>query len=261
MSVQLDEPLTPELRDTLINLATGLFGLDAWIKEPGKYVPPIVDPPWRVKTHTFTPADLGVLSFFENLLRESSQDDDLGSRWAAVMADPLRFSPLADPAEWRRNRGLNSAPKFGIVGSSNIWLTDPNGRVISRATFYSSCWPLLNAVVTARRQTGPPVDWAALAKDLLAGSAPQWPTTSRPGSAAFLIQFAADMLYAMLGIRNPAPEPWRRAVLIELGEYRKPGGNKGEGFTRKDTDTAVEVFRETIGLDAVARVEAKHGKR
>ena len=37
MSAQLDEPLTPELRDTLDNLAAGLFGLDAWIKEPGKH--------------------------------------------------------------------------------------------------------------------------------------------------------------------------------------------------------------------------------
>jgi hypothetical protein len=37
MSAQLDEPLTAELRDTLSNLAAGLFGLDVWIKEPGKY--------------------------------------------------------------------------------------------------------------------------------------------------------------------------------------------------------------------------------
>ena len=33
MSTQLDEPLTPELPDTQTNLAAGLFGLDASVKE------------------------------------------------------------------------------------------------------------------------------------------------------------------------------------------------------------------------------------
>ena len=77
MSAQLADPLTPELRDILNNLATGLFGLDACVKEPGKYVPPNPNLPWRAAGHTFTPTDLAVIPFFENLLRESSGDDDL----------------------------------------------------------------------------------------------------------------------------------------------------------------------------------------
>src|SRR5262245_40775685 len=72
MSAPLDDPLTPELRDILNNLAAALFGLDAWIKEPGKYVPPGQNLPWRAAGHSFTPADLAVIPFFENLLRESS---------------------------------------------------------------------------------------------------------------------------------------------------------------------------------------------
>jgi len=49
MSAQLDNPLTSEFRDTLNNLAAGLFRLDAWVKEPGKYVPPHQNLPWRAQ--------------------------------------------------------------------------------------------------------------------------------------------------------------------------------------------------------------------
>ena len=242
MSTQLDEPLTPELRDTITNLAAGLFGLDAWVKEATKYKPN-GDLPWRAAGHTFSPADLAVIPFFENLLRESSGDDDLGVRWAVVTANPLKFSPLPNADSWRKNRGLGSAPKFGIVKSGNVWLTDAAGNVISRATLYVPCWPLLNGVVNARKKAGA-VDWALLASDLLANKAPEWPNTAQPPSSAFLVQFASDMLYAILGMRSSAPEPWRRAVSIELGEYRHPG-NK---YTSSDTERAVKKFETIAGI-------------
>ncbi len=69
MSAQLDGALTPELCDTLTTLAAGLFGLDAWIKESGKYMPN-GDLPWRAAGHTFAPADLAVIPFLKNLLRD-----------------------------------------------------------------------------------------------------------------------------------------------------------------------------------------------
>src|SRR6266568_4202685 len=70
MSAQLNDPFTPELQDVLSNLAAGLFGFDAWIKQPGKYKPPLPDEdlPWRAAGHTFSPSDLGVIPFFEALL-------------------------------------------------------------------------------------------------------------------------------------------------------------------------------------------------
>jgi len=252
VSAQLDQPLTPELRDTLTNLAVGLFDLDAWVREPGKYQPPGKDLPWRKPGGRLSPADLGLIPFFENLLRESSGDDDLGVRWAEVVSDPLTFSPLANATEWRKNRGLNSPAKFGIAASNNIWLTDASGRLVSRATFYAGCWRLLTTVVDARKQAGP-IDLAKLATDLLNNSAPQWPNTVQPTSAAFLVQFASDMLYAMLGQRNPLAEPWRRAVLIELGEYRTPGNS----YTRAETQAAVHKFEEVAGLKA--KRKAPHG--
>src|SRR2546428_5454010 len=134
--------MTPELRDTLENLAAGLFGLDAWVRESTKYTPPEPNLPWREPGHMFAPKDLEVIPFFENLLRASSSDDELGDRWVGLGADPLKFSPLADPRAWRRNRGLTDAPKFGVVKSSNVWLVDAGRRPISRARVYAACWPL-----------------------------------------------------------------------------------------------------------------------
>jgi hypothetical protein len=58
-----------------------------------------------------------VIPFFENLLRESAGDDDLGLRWTTVAVDPLKYSPLPNPAAWRKNRGL-ADPKFGILASN-----------------------------------------------------------------------------------------------------------------------------------------------
>lgn len=252
----MDTVLTPELRDILDNLATGLFGLDAWVRGPNKYTPPNTALPWRAPGHVFKPSDLGVIPFFENLLRESSGDDDLGIRWAAITADPLKASPLPDAKAWRNNRGLTSDPKFGIAKSGNVWLTNANGRVISRATFYAACWqPLLNVVHAKKPATD--ADWATLAADLFNNNVPQWPTTQQPTSAAFTVQFTSDMLYAMLGQRNhPQFEGWQRAVLIELGEYRHPGNC----YTREDTEAAVDTFEVLAGIKASPNGNAPKGK-
>jgi hypothetical protein len=267
----MDTALTPELRDILDNLVTGLFGLDAWVREVNKYKPPHEALPWRAPGHVFKPSDLGVIPFFENLLRETSGDDDLGVRWAAVTADPLRSSPLPDAKAWRKNRGLTADPKFGIVKSSNVWLTNAGGRVISRATFYAGCWQPLLAAVHARNPAND-ADWALLASDLFNNNVPQWPGTQQPTSTAFIVQFTSDMLYALLGQRNqPEIEGWQRAVLVELGEYRRPGNR----YTRDETDAAVDTFETLVGIQAPdgngpekketksvpTRKAASHGKR
>jgi hypothetical protein len=266
----MDTALTPELRDILDNLANGLFGLDAWVREANKYKPPHTALPWRAPGHVFKPSDLGVIPFFENLVRESSGDDDLGIRWAAITADPLKASPLPDAKAWRKNRGLGD-PKFGIVRSGNVWLTNANGRVISRATFFAGCWQPLLAAVHAKNPAND-ADWAQLASDLLNNNVPQWPNTLQPTSAAFIVQFTSDMLYAMLGQRNhPQSEGWQRAVLVELGEYRQPG----KRYTRDETAAAVDTFEALVGIHAPdgngpkktatktdrKRKAASHGKR
>jgi len=51
-------------------------------------------------------------------------------------------------------------------------------------------------------------------------------------------------LYAMLGMRSATPEEWKRAVLIELGEYRHPGNE----YTREEAGDAVKAFEKLAGL-------------
>ncbi len=237
----LGDPLTPDLRETLETLAAGLFGLDAWVKESAKYKPPDPDLPWRAPGHTFAPKDLGVIPFFEGLLRESSGDDDLAGRWAAVSADPLKFSPLLDAQGWRSRRGLTNPAKFGVVVSSNVQIVDSGGNPISRHRFYVACWSLLQSVVRARKAQGT-VNWQILAEDLFSDRDPQWPNSKQPPSSAFITQFTFDMLYAMLGIRNPAEPPWRYALLVELGEHRRVGN----AYKPKDARVAVNNIRQLI---------------
>ncbi|PYV33665.1 MAG: hypothetical protein DMG22_09120 [Acidobacteria bacterium] len=245
MSAQLNDSFTPELRDILNNLASGLFGLDAWIKKPGKYKPPLPDEhmPWRAAGHTFLPSDLGVIPFFEGLLREDSGEDDLFDRWAELTANPVRFSPMEDVQGWRRNRGLASVPQFGVTKSANVLLTDSMGHAISRRKFYEPCWPLLQATVATRLKTGP-VDYGKLANDLATDLAleSEWPRTQKPPSSIFIAQFVCDLLYAMLGMRNSVAAPMQYALLAELGEFRRAGN----AYKPVDATKNVEALRRLL---------------
>ena len=239
----VDPPLTPDLRDILGNLAGGLFDLATWINAPTKYKPPLPqqEMPWRAPGHKFTPADLGVIPFFEGLLLEASGEDDLLNRWAAVTANPLQFCLLNDVTGWRASRGLANSPQSGIGPSNNVLILDSTGHPISRRKFYEFCWPLLQAVVAARKQTGP-VDYAALANDLATDQATEWPNSNTPSSSAFITRFVCDLLYAMLGMRNPVDRPMQYALLAELGEFRRTGN----GYEPKDAADRVTQLRKLL---------------
>jgi len=239
----VDSPLTEDLRVILGNLAEGLFDLTAWLNSPGKYEPPLPakDMPWRAAGHRFSPSDLKVIPFFEGSLREASGEDDLFNRWAKVTANPLRFSPMEDVQGWRKNRGLASVPQFGIAKSANVFLTDSVGHAISRRAFYDPCWAVLQAAVAARLKKGP-VDFGGLANDLATDLAPEWPRTINPPSSVFIAQFVCDLLYAMLGMRNPVAPPMQYALLAELGEFRRAGN----AFEPSDVAANVAALRKLL---------------
>jgi hypothetical protein len=240
-----DDVIPDDLLAALGNLATAIFRLDDWIKDPAKYVPPNPDLPWRADGQTLTPEKTGAIDFFAELLRISSGDDDLGARWGALLADPLKFSPIDDVRGWRRRRGLDEAAKFGVVQAANVWLVDQAGMPTSRRSFYAACWTPLRAAIAA----APPAsdaDWRGLTDVLLGDRHAAWPPATWPKSSAFIVQFAADMLNGMLGQRSPAAPPWREALLIELGEYRRVG-NK---YSPEDAAASVKAMRLALGLDA-----------
>lgn len=239
MTINLFEPLDKELRDILENLAGGLFPLDAWIKAKN-YKPPEKDLPWRANGASLVPKDLGVIKFFEALIRETSADADLIERWQKIGAEPLKFSPLADVGAWRTHRGLDPNPEFGALESENI-LVDAEGKPISRASFYADYWPLLKEALKAAASQGA-IDWVAFASSLFTDQPNFWPQNQPLKSSIFIKQFVKDMLYAMMGMRNEAPEPWKFALLIELGEHRRVGN----AYTPANAEKAVKEYKKIL---------------
>ena len=53
-----------------------------------------------------------------------------------------------------------------------------------------------------------------------------------------MLQLLRDVLYATLGMRNPVAEPWRSALLTEIGEFRRPGNV----FDRADIAKGLKEF-------------------
>lgn len=230
--------LDQELKRTLEKLAEGLFPLAEWIDDKivhSGYLP-AGHLPWRMAGQKLTPAMLGIIPFFEELLSKSTEDAPLAIRWCELAtSDPVGASPISGLDEWRqRHPGLQPAT-FGIAESDNV-LLDANMQPTWRAEFYRPYWPLLKTTIhAADPQT--PEDWQVLAAELFAGTAEHWPV-AKPSSDIFVQRLARDLLYAMLSMRNPAPDPWRLALLIELGEHRRVGN----AFTPADAERFVGAF-------------------
>ena len=223
------ELLTPRMRADLADLAEGVLPLQRWIEQ--KPYDPRTDPtfegqrmPWRDPGQSLTPAKTGFNGFFTGLLRETSDDVQAKARWQRAAAAPLARSPIADVATWRAERGLDEVASFGIVQSQNV-LLDIQNQQIARISFYRDTLPdLAYCLDIDRPKTS--AEWEALARALLTDQVSAWPNTVHPASV-FMNQFAADVLYALLGMRNfsavPGEPTYATAVLTELGQARRRG--------------------------------------
>ena len=230
--------LDEELKRILEKLAEGLFPLAEWIDDRIAHSGhvPAGHLPWRMPGRTLTPAMLGIIPFFEELLSKSRDDAPLAIRWRqSAKSDPVGASPISGLGEWRQRRSGLQPATFGIAESDNV-LLDANMLPTWRDEFYRPYWPLLKTTIhTADPQT--PEDWQMLAAKLFAGAAEHWPV-AEPNSDVFVRRLARDLLYAMLSMRNPAPHPWQLALLIELGEHRRVGNS----FTPADAERFVAAF-------------------
>jgi len=238
-------PLDVELRGILEQLSEGLFPLAAWIADKiqnGRYEPP-GHIPWRDQGASLSPKDTGAIDFFEELLEQSARDEPLAARFARLTkkGKALRYRPLDnDAAAWRAKKGLDAVAQFGIVASGNVIAT-VDGTPVTRAQFYAPYWPLLRQATTdAAKQS--PIDWQAWARDLAGDTSAHWPANQPLKSSSFIKQFGRDILHAMLNQRNPASDPWRVAVLEELGEHRRVGNS----FTRDDAGAFVQAFLQQM---------------
>jgi hypothetical protein len=236
--------LDKESRDVLGSLAGAMLPLNAWLQARGVsgYKPPNADKlPWRdpgggpLSIHK-----LGVIEFIEALLRESAGDIFLHQRWQTLEADPLKFCPIDNTSEWRGARDLDADPRFGAVESENI-SADYSGDQISRSELYADYLPLLATAAKTRNPQGD-AEWTKFMLELFNDECPQWPKSQSYRSSKFMLQLLRDLLYAVLGMRNPVEEPWRSAVLTEIGEFRRPG-NK---YSRIDIDRGLEEFKTVL---------------
>ena len=248
--------ITQQLLSDLASLADGVLPLQRWIAQ--KAYDPRQDPtfsgqpmPWREQGEVLTVARTGFEIFFSALLRETSNDVQAGARWRRVAADPLGRNPLQDVAGWRSERGLAEFAAFGIVASQNM-LLDSQNQQIARLPFYRDTLPDLAYCLELQRpqhQAG----WEALASALFKDQLPAWPGTVHP-AIVFMNQFAADVLYAVLGMRNysavEGQPAYATAVLTELGQARRRG-NKN---TPEEAQTAVARFVAQIEKDLKSAV-------
>ncbi len=250
-SSAVDVLLTSEMRDDLAELANGIAPLQQWIEQ--KKYNPEKDPtfsgkamPWRAPGASLTPAKTGLIDFFEGLLRETSDDVQSKNTWEKIAADPLSRFPIDDVHTWRAERGLDESASFGIVKSQNV-LLDIQNRQIARLTFYQETLPDLAYCLSLSRPDTPAA-WVTFAQQLFTDQVSAWPGTAYPASV-FLNQFAADLLYAMLGMRNfsavPDQPEYATALLTELGQPRRRG-NKN---TPVQAAEAVRRFLAQIDRD------------
>ena len=247
----VDALLTPTMRGDLAALAQGALPLQRWIDQ--KVYNPQVDPtfadqpmPWRLAGEALTLEDIGFDSFFEGLLRETSDDIAARSRWQRVADRPLAGSPLAGVATWRAERGLDESACFGIVPAQNV-LLDSQSQQIARLPFYAgTLGDLAHCLDLDRPQNEK--EWEALAQALFTDAWAAWPGTVHPASA-FMHQFTGDVLYAVLGMRNESAVPgepsYAAAVLTELGQARR----RGNKHTPDQARVAVARFVAQIQAD------------
>jgi hypothetical protein len=247
-------PFNSEARATLLGLAEGLLPLQDWINSPTKYVPQNANElPWR-QGEALTHERLQTIAYVEWLVAASDADDLLLKRWDQIKQDPLAFCPLPSARAYRDGRGLSQAPRFATVEAGNA-LADASGRQMSRRHLYDQCTPILiKTVRDAQKRLGkaerPPAKfWTDLAQELHRGNCPEWRgVAGAPQSTLLTEQLLRDILTALLNGWLEVPPPWRYAVLIELGEYRRPGN----AYARSDVKTALQTFVDALAKGADA---------
>lgn len=231
--------------DILANLSKVIMPLDAWIAKrssEGGYAPPDADSlPWRQGGKPLTIDEVRVVDFIVALIRETADDVTLLDRWQALHAEPLKDCPIDDKDQWRAARGLDGAAVFGAGLSQNV-PADGGEPPLTRVQIYAKYLPL---VVLAAKDVLPSNadDWRQFALDLFHDKVKDPTQASGPfRTSRFMLQLVRDLLYATLGMRNNAPEPFRSAVLTEIGELRRPGNV----FTRADIARGLEDFRAIL---------------
>lgn len=227
-----------DLRADLEAVIDVLLPFEAWLVQK-KYTPPDPDLPWR-HGQKLNAASLDIVPLIDAFVAATS-DDDLLHRFEHVASNPLAGSPLDDVAAWRLSRGLDAVAEFGVGKSGNMVL-DAAGNPTTRALLYKTYLPPFRETLKAYRAAPTPPPFSAFVEALATDTSPFWPGGAAM-SSRFIKQLLKDALFTVLELRGPRPEPWNRAIAIELGEHRRPGNH----YEPEDTKKAVEAFKKAVG--------------
>jgi hypothetical protein len=241
--------LDDESRKVLGKLSEVMLPLQEWLEQRedgGGYRPPDADNhekfPWRNGGLSLSTDQLGVVDFIQMLIRESANDILLLRRWKMLEEEPLRFCPIENKEKWRAARGLDCDVKFGIVLGDNAPVTLV-GSPIARSQLYAECLPLLCAAARDRPlEDNDRAGWNKFMLELFKDQCGEWPEPRSHPSSRFMLQLLRDLLYAVLGMRNTIAEPWRSALLAEIGEYRRPGNT----YSRADIEHGLAEFKKVL---------------
>src|SRR5262249_41362998 len=105
------------LKRTINRAADGFVPLAPWVAS--KLYAPAGPVPGR-QGEPLTAERLMFADFLEVLLRETSWDADLKSKWDDFARAPMARCPIARADDWRVNRGLSPEPMFAITLSDAV---------------------------------------------------------------------------------------------------------------------------------------------
>lgn len=246
-------------------LLDALLPLQSWA-ETNQY--PASKQPWETGPEKLNAVNLRICEYIEALAEGESKgqpfnagqeyaggDDDMLVRFRAVHGNPSGTS-VPEVLANRSRLGLSEEMRFSPAVSDNSPVAEPDDlhwlQPASRKELYERAAGLFKASVEAVQSdpANPTIVWSEYAKKLMSHSAADhaaihWPHDVHLEAREFAIQLLRDALVAVMNMDSLLAAPkidYRDAVLIELGEHRRPGNAHKD----KDAVDAVSAFMKEL---------------
>jgi hypothetical protein len=245
---QSNTVIPSELVSALAKLAEEAVPIQEWITGSHKEFKPSESPlPWRPAAGSpgLKTEQLKVVEYLEQYWQQLEiAEKPLVKRLRDLQEQPSdEFFSKA----WRKRRALNSDSVFGAVHSDNVPFRESDEatgehHIVGRIEFLRGCWePLLEAIRQYDPDHGPTgsSDWKGFMKWLHRGE-------FGPRLSEFVHVFAADVLRALMNQDHLLlNHPQKSALLIELGEGRRPDAERG-AHTVEEVAKAVQTLERLI---------------
>ena len=268
----------PLLESTRL-LLDALLPIQGWA-EKNEYPP--TKQPWETGPEKLNAVNLKICEYIEALAEDESKgqpfyagqenaggDADMLVRFRKVHADPLQAAAdasgksTAEVLAIRSGLSLSTEMRFSPAVSDNSPVAEPDVlhwlQPASRKELYEHASDSFKKSVEALQPTpGDKIVWSDYAKKLMSPSAADhaaihWPHDAPVEAREFAIQLLRDALVTVMNMDSRRTLPghpkteYRDAVLIELGEHRRPGKASTDGDAVKAVSTFMKELTKTLG--------------